>query len=289
MNRKKLVALVMVLALAFTTLIGGTLAYFTDTDNATNTFTMGGVDIEQYEKDRNGNEFVQNQTLLPIVNDKKDENGYHMGGNYIDKIVTVKNTGKSPAYIRTHIAVPAALDNADPDFDASLNVLHWNGASASDTKGFANWGGTLENDWYWTDYDKDGFTTDWPDDEHPWNHYYVYIDGVKYCVYVATHKAEVAPGAVTAPNLMGVYLDAKVDCKLNSDGTYTYYFMENGKEVVVDLSVTDVLVVSEAVQSEGFTDLNENGSAADEALNKAFGELGKYCPFAGGSIEEPQA
>ena len=52
MNRKKLTALIMVLALALTTLVGGTLAYFTDTDDAVNTMTLGNVHIEQHEYQR---------------------------------------------------------------------------------------------------------------------------------------------------------------------------------------------------------------------------------------------
>ena len=43
--KKKILVLCVVLALAATTIIGGTLAYFTDTDNKTNTFTVGKVDI----------------------------------------------------------------------------------------------------------------------------------------------------------------------------------------------------------------------------------------------------
>ena len=43
--KKKILALCLVIALAATAVIGGTLAYFTDTDEATNTFTVGNVDI----------------------------------------------------------------------------------------------------------------------------------------------------------------------------------------------------------------------------------------------------
>ena len=43
--KKKLLALVLVVALAATAVIGGTLAYFTDKEVATNTFTVGNVDI----------------------------------------------------------------------------------------------------------------------------------------------------------------------------------------------------------------------------------------------------
>ena len=43
--KKKIIALCLIVALAATAVIGGTLAYFTDSDKATNVFTVGGVDI----------------------------------------------------------------------------------------------------------------------------------------------------------------------------------------------------------------------------------------------------
>lgn len=43
--KKKILTLCLVLALFAAAMIGGTLAYFTDTDNKTNTFTVGKVDI----------------------------------------------------------------------------------------------------------------------------------------------------------------------------------------------------------------------------------------------------
>ena len=47
--KKKILALCLVVALAVTAVVGGTLAYFTDTDKETNTFTVGNVDIELLE------------------------------------------------------------------------------------------------------------------------------------------------------------------------------------------------------------------------------------------------
>lgn len=43
--KKKILALCAAFLLSATAIIGGTLAYFTDTDNKTNTFTVGKVDI----------------------------------------------------------------------------------------------------------------------------------------------------------------------------------------------------------------------------------------------------
>ena len=47
--KKKIFTLCLAVALAATAVVGGTLAYFTDTDDATNTFTVGNVDIELTE------------------------------------------------------------------------------------------------------------------------------------------------------------------------------------------------------------------------------------------------
>ena len=48
--KKKILSLCLVVALAATAIIGGTLAYFTDKDQASNTFELGGVDITLTEK-----------------------------------------------------------------------------------------------------------------------------------------------------------------------------------------------------------------------------------------------
>lgn len=47
--KKKIVSLCLVVALAATAVIGGTLAYFTDTDAETNTIVVGNVSAELYE------------------------------------------------------------------------------------------------------------------------------------------------------------------------------------------------------------------------------------------------
>ena len=93
--KKSTLLMVMGLLMALVIGVTGTMAYLTDTDSDVNVMVMGNVDIEQHENDRDGNEFEQNQTLLPIVGSAadKDENGYPAPDNYIDKIVTVENTG----------------------------------------------------------------------------------------------------------------------------------------------------------------------------------------------------
>ena len=113
--KKKIVLISLAIALVAILTVGGSLAYFMDTDDVTNVFTVGSVDIEQNE------EFVQESQLLPVVGTdptKADD-------NYIQKKVTVENKGKNGAYVQTLVAVPACLDNAGVlklwDTNASAN------------------------------------------------------------------------------------------------------------------------------------------------------------------------
>lgn len=267
MNRKKLVALIMVLALAFTTLVGGTLAYFTDDDSAVNTMTLGNVKIEQHEKERTENgvgDFTHNKVMMPAVylnNDYSSKEDITIGEhtfkirdkvkNFLDKIVYVENTGKSDVYVRTLIAFPEAGD-FNTTYNASEQWLHWNGVSDTDTE--------PANGWIWG-RDK---TTEWPGNVDNWDVVEnVTIDGKVYDVYVATNKNPLASGKTTAPTLLGLFLDKRVDCEVKDDGTLNYTF---GEYNLGDISKLEVLTLSQAVQTAGFDD-------AWTALDEAFGDV----------------
>ena len=102
--KKKLTALALVVVLLAVAVVGGSLAYFTDIDNATNTMVIGNVEIEIVENVKNDageyedyedEEFV----LYPVANDEVIN-----GGNinyYYNKIVRTFNTStsKDDAYI----------------------------------------------------------------------------------------------------------------------------------------------------------------------------------------------
>ncbi len=87
MNKKKSIAVAIVLALVL--LIGGMLAYFTDTDNATNVFTLGEIDITLVEDNWDATE---GQGVVP--------------GQTIDKDPVVRNDGESPAFVFAEVTVP---------------------------------------------------------------------------------------------------------------------------------------------------------------------------------------
>lgn len=254
--KKKILVLCLVVALAVTAVVGGTLAYFTDTDDATNTFTAGGVDIALIEQQVNEagtalEDFEQNQVLMPIVGSaqgEKDAFGQPVAENYIDKMVTVKNTGTSAAWVRAYFAIPSALDDGfEESFNASMNVLHFN---------FGNVDGrtTYNNEWLWGSVAKPNHSG--------WNYFETTIDGVAYNVYYADYKEPVAAGATTVQFVSGVYLDKNVD--MNAQGQYT--ITRNGVTSVIEGfdGSAKCPVFAVAVQADGFDN-------AAEAVNAAFG------------------
>ena len=258
--KKKIVALCLCVALAVVAIGGATLAYFTDTDEATNTFTAGGVKIDLIEQQVNKDgtaleDFEQNQVLMPIVGSAqgaKDQFGQPVAENYIDKIVTIENTGKSDAYVRAYFAIPSALDDGYETFNAGANILHFN---------FGNENGVSTEgvQWSWMHGNK-------------WNYFETTIYGVAYNVYFADYYQVLPAGETTEQFLSGVYLDKSFDMK---DGKY-YAF---GKEV--DLSglinadgelAIKCPVKAVAVQAAGF-------GSVDAAITEAFGA--QFNPFGG--------
>jgi len=107
MKKMKLKALVLALLLILLgTVSAGTLAYFTADETAHNVITSGGVAIELVEQiDEAG-------TLWP----EKGVTGV-MPGENVTKIVTVKNTGASDAWIRV-LLTKAVLTEAGDSLDS---------------------------------------------------------------------------------------------------------------------------------------------------------------------------
>ena len=163
MSKRKILALASAVCMVAILAIGGTLAYFTSTDTETNTFTTGGVKIDLIEQQRGVKDgektlvpFENNQVLMPIVGSAqgvKDNFGQPVAENYIDKIVTIENTGKSDAYVRAYFAIPSALDDGYETFNAGLNVLHFN---------FGNKDGESTCDVQWSEVHAGNPTRLWP-------------------------------------------------------------------------------------------------------------------------------
>lgn len=98
--KKKILALSMCIALAAIAIVGASLAYFTDTKTATNTFTMGNVQIKLDETNVNDPE-----------SDRVTSNEYNVyPGLVVDKDPTVHNTGKNGAWVRAIVTIENGMN-----------------------------------------------------------------------------------------------------------------------------------------------------------------------------------
>ena len=265
---KKALLSILSLALVAVLSIGGTLAYLKSEDSDVNVMTMGNVKIAQHEYERVQNndgsyktdtidnqtsyvlqDFTQDKPLYPIVGDPSkpgtdpeyagwDTTPVRMsqvdsyggmdvfaGQNAQDKFVTVENTGRSDAYVRTLVAVE--VGDANPNLVGMSYHQTWT----------SNAIGTIEVDG---------------------NNYYLYefnYNGGQLSDGSWRHENGVLPAKdTTYPSLSQVYLKSEAtneDCEA-LDGN------ANGK--------LDILVLSQAVQTKGFTD-------AKTALDTAFGDI----------------
>lgn len=228
--KKKIVVLCAVAALLAITIAGGSLAWLMDEDKATNVFTIGSVEIvqneQQYAEDGETLEdFEQDKVLLPIVNTEDpaaDE-------NYQDKIVTVTNEGKTPAYVQTFVAVPQVLDE--------------NGVLVIDRDATHGWTVTKLTET-------------------------ATIDGMAHSIYKFVLDGTLEADTTTQSLMDGVYINANVDMDVtarDADGNATEAVFQvpdaNGDYVDVDgfnaVSPVNVYVATQAIQSQGFADAAE--------------------------------
>jgi len=235
-NRKLL--LIVSIVLAMTMSLGGTLAYLTDTDADVNTMVLGNVKIVQNEQQWNADktelvEFEQDKPLLPYVGDLGWENKDDQDGAY--RRFTMKNvvdkyvTVTNMGISNAYVRTIIALEMGEYTYEEFKMI----GASVNAENGAEF---KFPGAWVWTD------------------DYAAQIDGKNYNIMVAVHQDPLAPKATTIPSLLQVYLskDADNEDVQKLDGN------ENGKY--------DILVISQAVQADGF------GSAA-EALEAGFGKV----------------
>lgn len=112
--KKKALALVLAIVLLTVAIVGGTLAYLTDTEKAENTFTVGNVDIKLYESTLHRQ--VDNADDDAIKADAEDyadylaEQGKNMvPGRWVRKAPYVENIGKNAAYVRIVVTQSDAM------------------------------------------------------------------------------------------------------------------------------------------------------------------------------------
>ena len=266
--KKKLTAIFLCVALAAIAIVGASLAYFTDTKSATNTFTVGNVKINLIESTyhRTGNdnagdtsvpdpttkaagmEFVPDGwTVFTDDEIKVDAAKYseYIGkhgknmvpGRGVVKCPYVVNIGANDAYIRIRVLVPSAANN---DFVAVED------------------GGVITNQWC-TSCIKQGEFIDGKGGG--WNNApaidkaSVTNDGVTYDVYTFTRTKPLAAGAMTEWNVwnyIGIDKTAtSADIQKAIDAGAIKVAETDGGAKTMTLNV---LVEADAIQAEGFAD-----------------------------------
>ena len=267
--KKKLTAIFLCVALAAIAIVGASLAYFTDTKSATNTFTVGNVKIDLIESrfhrqgnDNSGDDSIPDPTGtasgMKYLNDgakaftdeeiKEDAKTYKesylavkgenmVPGRGVAKCPYVVNTGANDAYIRIRVMIPSAANN-----DFVRNVKE---------------GGVITNQWCSTAFINgefiDGKGGGW--NNAPAIERNVEKDGMKYDVYTFTRTEPLAAGKMTEWNVwnyIGIDKTAtSADIQKAIDAGAIKVTETDGGAKTMTLNV---LVEADAIQSEGFAD-----------------------------------
>lgn len=260
--KRKIVTVCLAAVLVIIAVAGASLAYLTDTDERTNTFTVGDVDITLVEqrKGANGLESYGEGSY-------KLKPGKSNDGNAVSKIVTVKNNGTEDAYVWVELRIPAYLVSneykAEPHTNESKNALHWNSYGCFNVEynsgnywRLAVSDGIVDADHKVTDANmvavEDGL---WYDYE------YVGTEDNGNTVVIRTKMENVLPaGKTSLPALAQVYMDWRVT--KTADG----YKLPDGTEIPKDAS-WKIDVRAYAIQADGIDGI--------DAAIAAFADNGK--------------
>ena len=261
--KKKLTAIFLCVALVAIAVVSASLAYFTDTDNETNTFAVGNVKIDLIEQQKGANgleDFVSNKTLLPGTSDK----------NAVSKIVTVKNTGENDAWVWVDLKIPAYLVSKEYPNNESKNALHWNSYGCFNVEynsgnywGLATSDGIVDADHKVTDSNmvavKDGLWYDYK---------YVGRETIgegesarKYVVIRTKMQNKLPAGKISLPCLAQVYMDWRVFTNENG----TQFILPAGDPISTDAS-WEIIVNAYAIQADGFADAAAAFAAFDAKI-----------------------
>ena len=265
--KKKITALCLCVALLAVAVVGASLAYFTDTKSATNTFTVGNVSIKLIEsklhrqgsggtgdtsiptpsQTASGMKYISDGTKAftdaeiqtdaeTYATDYLAVKGENMvPGRGVAKCPYVVNTGANDAYIRIRVMIPSAANN---DFVAVKD------------------GGVITNQWCTSSISTGEFIDG---KGGGWNNApaiakaSVTKDGVTYDVYTFTRNEPLKAGAMTEWNVwnfIGINKDAtSADIQTAIDAGAIKVAETDGGAKTMTLNV---LVEADAIQAEGF-------------------------------------
>ena len=264
--KKKVAALCLCVALLAVAVVGASLAYFTDTKSATNTFTVGNVSIDLLEsslhrenagvangatstselwsdvakegsgntsKYKAGDTFYTDAQIEANAAEYTCENVQLIPGRSYHKMPYVKNVGNNDAYIRIRVMIPS-----------DANRDYWQARS----------GGVIESQFCTTAITSGEFMhgkrTDYPIIDASGKGY-VDGNGVKYDVYTFIRTEPLKPGEMTEWNVwnyIGIADEATSANIQKAVDKGAILVSEDGTMTV------NVLVQADAIQAEGFAD-----------------------------------
>ena len=269
--KKKVTALCLCVALLAVAVVGASLAYFTDTKSATNTFTVGNVKIDLIESkyhregnDNSGDTSIPDPTHKVVADDgmkyvttghtmftndeiKADAAQYsdYIGkhgrnmvpGRNFAKCPYVINTGANDAYIRIRVMIP---HDGDVDNGGIINAMFCSTATSS---GEFQQGANGEN---WPVVEANGYTDK---------------NGLKYDVYTFTRTEPLKAGAMTEWNVWNFVGIGKNVTNADIEKAIENNVITRTETGALSLNV---LVQADAIQAEGFADATAAFAAFDK-------------------------
>ena len=272
--KKKITAIFLCVALVAIAVVGASLAYFTDTKSATNTFTVGNVKIDLIESryhrqgsGSSGDTSIPNPTNtasgMQYVTDgatiftddeiKTDAANYsaYIGergknmvpGKNIAKCPYVINTGDNDAYVRIRVMIPS-----------DANRDYWQARS----------GGVIESQFCTTAITSGEFMHNNKTTYNPFiaasGNGYVDENGVKYDVYTFIRNEPLKPGEMTEWNVWNYIGIADEATSANIQKAIDKGAILKAEDGTLTVNV---LVQADAIQAEGFTDAKAAFAAFD--------------------------
>ena len=262
--KKKILVLCLVVALAVTAVVGGTLAYFTDTDNETNTFTVGNVKIDliesQYHRVNAGKGNAVGQTEpsmggylwaadVDMQGTRENTPNYVTSGEvwngqyFSDAQIEADAATYKDGYFAEHSQnmVPGANVRKNPYVkntgasDAYIRIRTLIPVSLFDVidNGPSYWTTTAMNEGQVTSNAVNTYLTSGPAAVKQ-----VERDGIMYYEYDFTFEKAVKPGELTFWNVWG-------NIAINKDAT---------AEDLANVESFDVIFEADAIQADGFAD-----------------------------------
>ena len=259
---KKITAIFLCVALVAIAVVGASLAYFTDTKSAANTFTVGNVKIDLIESkfhregnDNSGDTSIPDPTHKVTADDgmeyvttghtmftddeiKEDAVTYQtdylavkgenmVPGRNFAKCPYVVNTGDNDAYVRIRVMAPHDYEGS---FRGLINAMFCSTATAS---GEFQHGANGVN---WPVIEENGYTD---------------ADGLKYDVLTFTRIEPLKPGEMTEWNVINYVGIGKNVTSADIQTAVEKGFIKVSEDGTMSVNI---LVQADAIQAEGFAD-----------------------------------